>query len=298
MKNKKAFIFPAFISEFTQKELDFLDQNNIDLNSYINKVSTVLQIDLPNFSYDLEDYTSSELYSQLLAYMFSCAFNDVLISKGTNPDFLAGYSMGIYASIYSAKSVSFEDGAKLIYHAFNLVEDLTQTKLYGMAAIIGLSVSDVKQLIEKYTPDLEIINVNNELSLVIAGKKSDIKILLQKAKDEGAITTAELTVNTPYHSKYLIKYSESFSRFINSISFYEPQIPIISTYNQRKIENIAGIKAELIFNLTQKINWYKTIQNLLEHKVSEMFECGAGKDLKKISRFICGDYQMKSIYKL
>lgn len=293
---KTAFIFPAFISEIPHKELKFLDQNNIDLNTYIHKISAALNINLPNFSFDSEDYVKNELYAQLLAYAFSCAFNDIIISKGIKPDFLAGYSMGIYASIYSAKSVDFEDGARLIYHAYKLVEDLTKTKLYGMAAIIGLSINDVHSLIIKYTPDLEIINVNNELSLVLAGKKIDIEIILQKAKDEGAITTAKLTVDTPYHSKYLLKYAEPFSEFIHGISFNEPQIPVISTYDQRKITEITEIKTELIFNLTQKIHWHKTMQKLLENNVTEMYECGAGKDLKKISRFICGEYQMKSIY--
>ncbi len=40
------------------------------------------------------------------------------------------------------------------------------------------------------------------------------------------------------------------------------------------------------------------MQKLIENNVSEIYECGAGKDLKKISRFIEGNYQMKSIYKI
>lgn len=295
---KKAFIFPAFISEFTLKELEFLVQNKIDINTYIHKISTTLNINLPNFSYDSVDYNKNELYAQLLAYAFSCAFNDILISKGIKQDYVAGYSMGVYAAMYSAKSISFEDGISLIYNAYQLVSELAQTKSYGMAAIIGLSVSDIDNLMYTNDLDLEIINVNNEHSLVIAGKKSEIQVLLQKAKDEGALTTAELTVNTPYHSKYLLKYTEPFSNIISGISFNKPKVPIISTFDQKKITTILEAKAELVHNLTQKINWNKTMHKLIENNVTEMYECGAGKDLKKISRFICGDYQLKSIYAL
>lgn len=298
MKNKIAFIFPAFITDFTEKELEFLGQNGTDINSYIQKISATLQLDLPNFKYDSSDYASNELYSQLLAYAFSCAFNDILNSKNIVPHVLAGYSMGIYAALYASGSISFEDGVKLIFKAYNLVGELAQTKLYGMAAIVGLTVNDIHNLIVKNNLDLEIINVNNEHSLVIAGKKNEIAILLHKAKEEGAITTAELTVNTPYHSKYLLKYTNPFKEYHETISFQATTIPIISTYDQRKINDVSEIKAELIYNLTQKINWHKTILKLLENDVTEMYECGAGKDLKKISRFICGDYQMKSIYKL
>lgn len=295
MKNKIAFIFPAFITDFTEKELELLDQHGIDLDSYILKIAEALQLDLPVFKYDSSEYASNELYSQLLAYAFSCAFNDILNSKNIFPDTLAGYSMGIYAALYASRSVNMEDGARLINYAYNLVNEITQTKLYGMAAIVGLTVNDINTLIVKNNLDLEIINVNNEHSLVIAGEKREIAILLHKAKEEGAITTAELTVNTPYHSKYLLKYANPFKEYLETISFKDTTIPIVSTFDQRVVNDISEIKAELIYNLTQKINWYKTMLKLLENNIEEIYECGAGKDLKKISRFIKGEYKIKSI---
>ncbi len=297
MESKTAFIFPAFITEFTRKEIDFLKINSVDINDYLNRISNVLNLELPEFSYDNKLYRE-ELNSQILAYTISCAFTDILLSKAIFPDYLSGYSMGIYASLYTAKSVSFETGAKLIFKAFELVNELTETNLYGMGAIIGLSSKDVLELISNNELNLEIINVNNEHSLVIAGLKEDVQILLEKAKKEGALSAGELTVNTPYHSKYLENYSESFSDFLKNIEIYEATIPIISTFDQRKVLTIDDIKLELVYNLTQKINWFKTMQKLIDCRVEKMFECGAGKDLKKISRFIKGSYNLRSVYKI
>ncbi len=298
MINKSAFIFPAFITEFTRNEIEFLDKNSVDFNDYLHRASVALNIDLPEFSYNTDVYRNDELNSQLLAYLLSCAFSDILQKKGIVPELIAGYSMGIYASLYAAKSITIEDGAKLIFNAYNLVKNLTKTRIYGMGAIIGLSTEDVGNLIQDSAPDIEIININNEHSLVIAGKKDDVLLVLKKAKEEGAFSAAELTVDTPYHSKYLLKYSEPFQKFINTISIKSAEIPIISTYDQREFTKLSEIKSELISNLTGKINWYKTMQKLIENNVSEIYECGAGKDLKKISRFIAGNYKMKSIYKI
>ncbi len=298
MINKTAFIFPAFITEFTRNEIEFLDKNSTDFNDYLHKASVALNIDLPEFSYNTDVYKTDELNSQLLAYLLSCAFSDILQKKGIIPDLIAGYSMGIYASLYAAKSITIEDGAKLIFSAYNLVNNLTGTRIYGMGAIIGLSTKDVGNLIQDSAPDLEIININNEHSLVIAGKKDDVLLVLAKAKEEGAFSAAELTVDTPYHSKYLLKYSDRFENLVNSFSIKEAVIPVVSTYNQRIFTQVSDVKKELIFNLTRKINWYKTMQKLIENNVNEIYECGAGKDLKKISRFIEGDYKMKSIYKI
>lgn len=298
MKNKAAFIFPAFITEFTGKELEFLDKNSIDFNDYLHKASVALDIDLPEFLYNSDVYRNDELNSQLLAYLLSCAFSDILQKEGIFPELIAGYSMGIYASFYAAKSISIEDGAKLIFTAFNLVNDLTRTVIYGMGAIVGLSTEDVENLINDSAPDVEIININNEYSLVIAGTKKDVFLILKKAKEEGALSTMELAVNTPYHSKYLLKYTDQFENLVDSFSIKDAVIPIVSTYDQRIFTQVSDVKKELVFNLTRKINWYKTMQKLNEKKVGEIYECGAGKDLKKISRFINGNYIIKSIYKI
>lgn len=297
MSNRIAFIFPAFITEFTGKEVTFLENNGLHINHYLNKISEILSIDLPEFSYQHEIY-KEELNSQLVAYSFSCAFNDILKSKQILPDYIAGYSMGIYASLYAGGSITFEDGAKLIYNAYNLVKDLSDQGLYGMGAIVGLTANDIEELISKYSYDLEIININNMHSLVVAGKKEDISNLLNNAKKEGAMSVAELTVNTPYHSKYLNEYLNPFKLYIDTLDFIESNSPIISTYNQKELISIDDLKSELVINLTAKINWYKTMQKLIDNGVDEMYECGAGKDLKKISRFIQGEYKVRSIYKI
>jgi len=298
ISNKIAFVFPAFITEFTSKELYFLQRNNLSLSSYIEKVSEVLKYDLPDFTYDNSEYWNSEFLSQILAYIFSCSISDVLVNKDIKPSFVAGYSMGIYAALYSIGAISFIDGINIIKKAFNLTNDLRESGKYGMGAIIGLTVDDVNMLIKKNKLTTEIININNEHSAVVAGKKSEINELLLEAKNEGAISTTVLTVNTPYHSEYMLKYTDVFTSFVDTLQLKDPICPLISTFNQREITKEAELKKELVFNLTRKINWFKTMRKVIEKNASDFYECGAGKDLKKISRFIDGDYNMKLIHKL
>jgi [acyl-carrier-protein] S-malonyltransferase len=294
---KKAYIFPAFITEFTGKEISFLEDYNVDINNYLSNISNSLNIDLPEFSYEHEFY-KEELNSQLIAYSFSCAFSDILKSKQIVPDYVAGYSMGIYASLYASGSIDFLQGAQLIFKAYNLVKTLSDEGLYGMGAVVGLTYSELSELILKYNYDLEIINTNNERSLVIAGKRRDIKELLNTAKYEGALSTGELTVNTPYHSRFIKQFANSFKSDVDQVDISDAKIPIISTFDQRLLFKVSDVRSELVINLTEFIHWEKTILKLLDLGVEEMYECGAGKDLKKISRFIHGNYKIKSVYKV
>lgn len=296
--NNTAFIFPAFITEYTKKELDFLNDNQIDFNKYIKKANDIIGVELPEFSYESPVFKNDELLSQITAYLFSCAISDVLKKISIYPKYVSGYSMGIYAALYAANSISIDDGIKIIYNAFQMVSDLSCSGEYGMGAIIGLSLEDVEKLISDNNLETEIININNRYSLVIAGEKRDVVELLSKAKNEGALSVTELTVSTPYHSKYIIKFSEKFNNFIQTLNISDTEISIVSTYDQRIIEKTSDIKSELVFNLTERINWFKTMQKLIDLKMNTFYECGAGKDLKKIARFIEGNYKMKSIYKI
>lgn len=294
---KKAYIFPAFITEFTGKEISFLEDHNIDINTYLSNISESLAIELPTFSYEHEFY-KEELNSQLIAYSFSCAFSDILKSKQIIPDYIAGYSMGIYASLYASGSIDFIQGAQIIFKAYNLVKTLSDEGLHGMGAVVGLTYSELNELILKHNYALEIINTNNEHSLVLAGKKNDLKELLTIAKDLGALSAGDLTVNTPYHSRFLKQFAAPFRCFLDQLNISDSKLPLISTYDQKLVFKVSDVKLELVINLTETIHWEKTILKLIALGVEEMYECGAGKDLKKISRFIHGNYKIKSVYNI
>jgi [acyl-carrier-protein] S-malonyltransferase len=295
---KAAFIFPAFITNYTGKEIDFLTQNGVDFSKYISQASKVLGEDLPEFSYNNSIYQSDELFSQFIAYLFACAMNDVIREKNIVPDYISGYSMGIYASLYAARSINIEDGLRIIYNAFNLVKDVAKLGNYGMGAVVGLTINNVNEILNNNNFDIEIINVNNKHSIVLAGIKDDITKFLDLSKEEGAMSVNELTVNIPYHSKYLIQYSQEFSDFIYTMSIKDAEIPVVSTFNQKICLSSDDLRMDLIHNLTEKINWYNTMQSLIKLNVNTFYEVGAGKDLAKIARFVEGDYRLISMYKI
>ncbi|HAN18059.1 MAG: hypothetical protein A2X13_03800 [Bacteroidetes bacterium GWC2_33_15] len=292
MRTKTAILFPAFITEYTQKEIETLSRNKIDFNKYIQQASETLGIDLPAFSYNSAEYRNDELLAQVIAYLFSCAGFDLIKKNRVNIDFGAGYSMGIYSGLYAANSICLTDGIKIIYKAFELVSELSCTGEYAMAGIIGLTIDDINGIIKNKNFEIEIINVNSEHSLVIAGKKADVLRMIDFAKIEGALAVTALNVKTPYHSEYLKTFANRFSDFVNTLDIKDTEFPIISTFDQRLISTSAEIRKELVYNLTEKINWYKTMQTLIKNDVSLFYECGAGKDLSKIARFIDGDFKV------
>lgn len=230
---------------------------------------------MPDFDYNTDVYQKDEFLSQIIAYTFSCAFNDLLIQKGIKADYIAGYSMGIYASLYSSQSIGFDDGLKIISEVYYLANEVRVTEKFGMGSVVGLSIKDVQKLINKYSLKIEVININNDRSIVVSGIRIDIRKFLDLTQQEGAFSVSELIVQTPYHSTYLKKIRDCFYHFICDVEIKAAKIPLLSTFDQRKIIKPLEIRKELVYNLTERINWYKTMQKLLEKEVSLFYECGA-----------------------
>lgn len=296
---EKAFIFPAFISEYIGTEIQILNTLSGNFHQNLSIASNITGDDFSAFSISNTAFTEDELRSQLISYVFSCSLADALIDHGLKPDILAGYSMGIYAASYTGGVISFVEGVKLIKQAFLISKSVIGDTEYGMGSIIGLTYDETQSVINKYKLIAEIANTNSVHAHLITGTKEAVVGLLEKAKEIGALNTSMLNVSTPYHSKILKATKEEFQQFISDhINLQQSKYPLISSINQSLLSSIDDINIELSNNLFKRINWMATFNKLVNMGIQQFIECGAGKSLKNISRFIPGEFTVYPINKI
>ncbi len=296
---KTAFIFPAFISEYLGNEIQILESFSSNFHHFLQKASAITGDDYTGFSLDNVHYTEDELRSQMISYIFSCSLSDVLIKKGLEPDFMAGYSMGLYAALYTGGAIDFNEGIRLIIQAFLISKSVIKGVNSGMGSIIGLTKSEISELIEKNNIKAEIANTNSIHSHLVTGPKSTVNHLLSKARAIGALNISLLNVSTPYHSKLLNNTQDEFQQFISeNTQLQQSKYPIISAINQRVIISEEEIGKELTNNLYKRINWMETFNKAISMGVGQFIECGAGKSLQKIGRFIPGDFTVYPMNKI
>ena len=139
-----------------------------------------------------------------MSYIFSCAVSDLLKSKQVYPDYISGYSMGIYAALYCGQSVTFTEGLDLIKKAFELIKLTTQEMDTGMASIVGVyrdgqidsrsytyrdQYNPRKDDWSLYYKKVKIVKVTSEIISILAinrdGDKDDMTFYLEaKSKPE------------------------------------------------------------------------------------------------------------------
>jgi len=296
---KTVFIFPAFISEYLGNEIQILDSFASSFQQNLTTASKVTGIDFERFSIENKVYTEDELSSQIISYIFSCSLSDVLIYRGLKPDILAGYSMGLYAALYTGGAIDFEEGIRLIVKAFNISKSMINNIDSGMGSIIGLTLKEIEEIIVANKLEAEIANSNSIHSHLITGQLEAVNSLLDVARKTGALNVSLLNVKTPYHSQLLKETRVEFQQFItNHIQLKKSNYPIISSIDQRMFESPDKIKTELISNLFERINWMASFNKLLNLGITQFIECGAGKSLQRISRFIPGDFKVYPINKV
>ncbi len=285
-------IFPAFVNEYTGKEIISLAKYHDVFSEYLLLASKETHTDLTDFDILKNNFLNHQLKSQYIQFVFGCTFSDILNENKIIPEYIAGYSMGIYASLYHAKSIDFQTGLVLIKNAFQIIKGILPNIEYGMAVIGGVEMKDVKCIIINNSLNAEVININNQNSYVVSGMKNDIEILVNVAKEEGALHTRIMNISFPYHSTCLNEAALEFANFLTNISILKPEIPIVSSIDQRIIDSEAEVKKELSDNINKKINWLKTFNFFTGSGIDNFLECGAGESLTKIGKFIEGDFKI------
>lgn len=296
--NESGFLFPAFVHEYIGTEQQILSGLSDDFDILLKKAAEHSNSDLLNFNILTNNFLSDELKTQFITYIFSCSISNILKKNNVLPAYTAGYSMGLYAALYFCESVTFEDGLDLIQNAFDIITNPITKQKFGMGIVVGLDNDDLNNIIFNNFENIEIINENNKHTFVISGLFSEVKMLLEMAREEGALHTRLLSVTCPYHTKFMNEASNIFDEYLYKKKIYSPKFHIISLTDQKIITSEKEVRNMLVKNINSSINWHKTICKMLDLNIKTFVECGAGKTLYKIAKFIDGDFKIYPINRL
>ena len=102
-------LFPAFASQYLGYEEEILSEFSDDFTIFLKEASSIVDGELINFNSNTNNFLNDELRSQFIAYIHSCAVSNILTREKIIPDYVAGYSMGLYAALYYCNSISFKE---------------------------------------------------------------------------------------------------------------------------------------------------------------------------------------------
>ncbi len=296
MTNKPDIIlYPAFLLKYMGHEVQLANQHHSVFEETLDELSGVTQTRLNNFDISHNNFLEDELKNQLMTYLFSCIYSDMINNTSLRPHCVAGLSMGLYAAMYCVQSITLEEGAILIQRVHQKMQEITEGESYAMLSVIGLSYQDLKKMITSNRLHCEIVIHNGSYSFILSGKSPSIEKTQLMAAEEGALHLNRFPVQIPYHSLYVKEIKKHKDTLLQDIQIAPPVIPVFSTTRLTTITSEEDMKEEIIQNLSNPINWHEGIETLHSKGNHTFLECGPGNSLKKMIKLMNRKYSITGV---
>ncbi len=205
------------------------------------------------------------------------------------PFVFAGHSLGEYAALVAAKSLTFSDAIKLVSKRGQFMQQAVAEGEGAMAAIIGLAddviINICQQLSETGDLLVEAVNFNSPGQVVIAGNTAAVKQANEALKEAGAKRALLLPVSVPAHSTLMKPAAEQFADYLKTIEIKPPKIQVIHNVDAKAHDDPEAIRDVLVKQLYNPVRWTQTI-GILADGSDVVVECGPGKVLGGLTRRI------------
>ena len=283
----KAYVFPGQGAQFVGMGKDLYD-NSESAKALFEKANEILGFRITDLMFDGTDEDLRQtkvtqpaifLHSVILAHELGADFI---------PNMVAGHSLGEFSALVANKSLSFEDGLKLVYQRALAMQEACEIEPSTMAAIIGLDDETVVKVCESVDEVVVPANFNCPGQLVISGSIKGIEIACEKMKEAGAKRALPLKVGGAFHSPFMAPAGEKLAAAIENTSFSQGICPIYQNVTAAAVTDPAIIKENLVKQLTAPVRWTQIMNNMMSDGLEQVVEVGPGKVLqglfKKIDR--------------
>ncbi len=288
--NNFSFIFPGQGSQSVGMMADFNDHPLIQ--STFNEASQILNVDFWKMATNPNENIHQTIHTQPILLTAGIATWRLWQSKSDQlPSYLAGHSLGEYTALVASNAMEFNDALKLVKFRAEVMQKAVPEGVGAMAAILGMSDSDVIDACKEAQENevVEAVNFNSPGQVVIAGNMLAVERAIEIAKSKGAKRAILLPVSVPSHCSLMQKASEELKEYLTYITIKKPNIPVIHNVDVKEHHDANQIKDALSKQLCYPVRWVETIEKMALHKISSIAECGPGKVLTGLTKRISAE---------
>ena len=215
------------------------------------------------------------------------AYRVWMAEVGVAPVAVAGHSLGEYAALVAAGSLTLAQAAPLVRLRAQAMQDAVPVGVGAMAAILGMDALRVAALCAEVTQEfgaasaevVEAANFNDPSQTVISGSKAAVDRACEVLKANGAKRALILPVSAPFHSSLMLPAAQKLQQRLAEIEFAAPQIALVNNIDVTVEADIARIRDALYRQAFGPVRWVETVQALKARGIAHLVECGPGKVL-------------------
>ena len=279
-----AFLFTGQGSQYPKMGMALYD-SHAEFKKWIDHCASLLEKHCDIALTDLLFKSDSSVlnqskYTQPALFCLEYALAKFWQSLGVQPHLLAGHSLGEYVAACIAGVFSLEDAIGMVAKRAALMQALPKD---GSMAAVSLSHQKLLVHIQPYAKDVAIAAINADERCVISGKKESIDLILKNLEAEN-IGFSMLPVSHAFHSPLMQPMIAAYGEYLDTITFNEPRIPVISNLTGQLADESIRTKEYWLQHILEPVQFAKTAKTLKEYRIGICIEVGPSPVLCSLAR--------------
>lgn len=283
----KAYVFPGQGAQFPGMGKDLYESSDI-AKALFHQANDILGFNIQQIMFEgTEEELKQTKVTQPAIFLHSTILAACL-GDIFQPDMVAGHSLGEISALVANKTLSFEDGLRLVSKRALAMQEACEREPSTMAAILGLEDNVVEEICATIDGVVVPANYNCPGQLVISGSVPAVEAACAKLTEAGAKRALILPVGGAFHSPLMEPAREELAAAIEATTFNTPICPVYQNVTASAVTDPAAIQKNLVDQLTAPVRWTQTMNRMIADGCAEVIEVGPGKVLqglfKKVDR--------------
>ena len=202
--------------------------------------------------------------------------------------FVAGHSVGEYAALAAAGSISVADAARLVRIRGRAMALAVPAGAGAMAALIGVDFEQAAAIAAEAAQGqvCQAANDNGGGQVVISGDKAGVERAVAIAKDKGVRRAMMLPVSGAFHSALMRPAADAMREALAKVQIKAPTVPLVANVLARPTSDPQEIARGLVAQVTGTVRWRESVAFMAAAGVTSFYEVGAGKVLSGLVKRI------------
>ncbi|MET8138776.1 acyltransferase domain-containing protein [Sphaerisporangium sp. NPDC005288] len=198
----------------------------------------------------------STVTTQVALCVAGVAVTRALAAEGATPDVVAGHSAGAFAAAVAAGALTFAEALIAVRHRGELMRDAHPCG-YGMAAVLGLGVAQVRRVVASAATDadpLYVAVIDTDQMVVVSGGLRALERLSAESSRAGARRVQRLDIGVPSHCPLLGHVAEVMADHLAAIPRRRLTVPFIGGAG-RLLRDTETVLADLAHGIATTVRW-------------------------------------------
>ena len=202
--------------------------------------------------------------------------------------FVAGHSVGEYAALAAASSLSIGDAVRLVRIRGRAMQRAVPVGMGAMAALLGVDFAQAAAIAAEAAQGelVQAANDNGGGQVVVSGHKTAVERAVEIAKAKGVRRAMLLPVSAPFHSALMQPAAEVMADALAKVTIKPPVVPLVSNVTAEPVTDPAQIMRGLVEQVTGTVRWRESVAFMASAGVNAFYEVGSGKVLSGLVKRI------------